>query len=403
MIMSNIYGKASSVIIWLGPGDHHGQLAFEWIEKTATGLRDHLSDPHEDDMTSDNQSHHTLLEHDFNPSRGETAALINTFGMQGDDHMNSIFGESTVEGRGWWHRKWVIQEVYHAKNVSLRCGYLQCDWELLEGLSLIMTEWADKLLDSSHTKGRSDIVWAKYAFGAVGPLSSLTRKSPSAIPTLSLEDAILESRSFESTEPRDHVYALLNICCFPIRTVTPDYTKPVHTVFADAAKVIISESLNLDILCRAQGKKSLMHDWADLGENILQPRGILSDVVTTVTPQIPMAPRESFMDEFLSWEESHLKLNTFPDCHSQNDATEEAYLRILLWDSIPVPERTSRCVRRRIKTEELTKYKHAWAQRWETRDTIVTKKLPPLADHSGMMPESRMRLQIMFEALREFS
>jgi len=277
----------------------------------------------------------------------------------------------------------------------------------------------------------------------------LTRKSTSTIPIQSLQDAVLGSKYFESTEPRDHAYALLNICCCPVRTVTPDYAKPVQTVFADATKVIISESLNLDILCRAQGKRSYSESQDDSDEEIrpswspnfarmlddtfglhviqprlycasgkevfignysdlekdgiLQLRGILCDVVTHVTIQIPMAPRESFMDEFLTREETYLKPNISPIHHSHKDAAEEPFLRILLWDSIPFPENTRRGVRRKITPEQLANYKYAWAQRWETRDMIVREKLPPLADHSGMMPASRMRLQIMFEDLRAFS
>jgi hypothetical protein len=65
------------------------------------------------------------------------------------------------------------------------------------------------------------------------------------VPPVSL---VSQFDDYDATDPRDKVYALLNLVDIDMLGLEPDYTKPVEKIYQDAAEAIIKTDRSLDIL-----------------------------------------------------------------------------------------------------------------------------------------------------------
>ena len=172
--------------------------------------------------------------------------------------------------RPWFTRRWVVQEVASAKRASIQCGAMEKNWhDFADTIELFMAKLEDirKLYNLSELS-RIEPEALKYveSYGAeamVMTTNNIFRKTGSGdvMERLwTIENLVMSLLTFEASNPRDTVYALLGIAndgpqgARPLRDgvdpLTLDYDKHPLEVYIDFVQYCIKTSNSLDIICR---------------------------------------------------------------------------------------------------------------------------------------------------------
>ncbi|KAK1758979.1 heterokaryon incompatibility protein-domain-containing protein [Echria macrotheca] len=199
--MAKIYHKADRVIVWLGDGTGGGEGAIERISELAA---DHVIRAVQDVVWSESD-----LEAAFR-----------------------------LLGRPWFRRVWVLQEVFAARHLRIRCGSAEIDgYAFCTGLQLLQTGGDRQFLDLLHSV--QPVIYLMN-----GSLFRNRRPKDSALPLTTLIDMY---HRHEATERHDKVFALLGMSSDdPAESgILPDYfvtwssllKKLTNLVFGHAVEV----------------------------------------------------------------------------------------------------------------------------------------------------------------------
>jgi hypothetical protein len=142
----------------------------------------------------------------------------------------------------WWTRAWVYQEHILAKKVLWCTGPYQ--------YAIPAPNFSRFLRNDRLSWGGNMSLVSNDFAGYLAPRANSRRLT-------SLHHHAYASSLMAATEPRDKVYSLLGISeRSEVKQITPDYTKPVHCVFAEATYACILGPTSLQIF---QGVPSRSH------------------------------------------------------------------------------------------------------------------------------------------------
>lgn len=165
--------------------------------------------------------------------------------------------EAIQEGflhRSYWNRLWVLQEIQHAAEGAILCGSRQIDfllWALLKlGLegpqqTAVSAVSAVSLVLRNNISDREILTALKNSWGRM----STTVKSRGTEVRPSLVLLLFVHNVCECSEPRDKVFALLNI---EPTDISVDYRKLIADIFIDTTRCIIDQEQDLNIICSTQ-------------------------------------------------------------------------------------------------------------------------------------------------------
>ncbi|KAI8716377.1 HET domain-containing protein [Fusarium sp. LHS14.1] len=370
--MHSIYSDADQVISWLGTGDEKSHLICRLMRDTGRALRQRDMD-----------------------------ALRKLYGEEGS--VDLVAAKEAFHAfceRRYWTRLWVIQEFAVGRRVAVACG----DW-IVKSELITATLWAvDTLRRHSHKKPIEglDIIRRNYHFVFESPLSSyvynlFTRRAlfrpPSRDTESSYPDRLLkviatsltlevDYNSVFSSEPRDRVFALLNLAADKDHFDTfPDYSMSVEQVYKEAARKMLLQG-DIDVLLYCQTPKKIeslpswVPDWAmEVRHPCAQPPWSTCFDASggyTLTPTFPsddiVALEGIYIDTIKEtgepWDPDWLKkidkaavslyiesirgfCNRSPRIHVGREGAETSRIAILdgtLWfDSVPYPEWGTEC------------------------------------------------------------
>jgi hypothetical protein len=238
MKMAKLYTSADQVCIWLGSADSHGRSdrAMDFIQEI-------------------------VKEHDVEK-------LITPAKATNWSDLVYLLRSS------WFSRRWVIQELALAKDAVVRCGEKSVHWrDFGDAISLFVMHFEQirKLLDekkllSEPHKTISEIVSlrAKMLIDEIGNIFSRQTDGSLFQPLQGLETLVSTLPSFDTSDPRDTIYALLNIAkettsLSPMAPILaknnypppiPSYTADLLEVYTGFIRWIIRSTMSLDIICR---------------------------------------------------------------------------------------------------------------------------------------------------------
>jgi hypothetical protein len=156
--------------------------------------------------------------------------------------------------RPWWQRIWVVQEVVLAKNVYLICGNIDMLFSLL---SLAFTLLYELPMPSAYAGGALET-----RIAALTPIFSCNPRLLQAAARGNGQDRQIlierldEVHSLQTTEMKDHIYALLGIVSDIDRLgIKVDYSKPCAEMFIQIAEGLLVKQVNMQILSRCQMPK----------------------------------------------------------------------------------------------------------------------------------------------------
>ncbi|PMD23464.1 hypothetical protein NA56DRAFT_72012 [Hyaloscypha hepaticicola] len=249
-LMHDIYAKAKSVLVWLGPSFRGVKAAFDVLPYLAmVGVERHTTEKpdtekledilssnikerpkqgsiiqRQDDLGFATHDRDSILTHTIKRHPELDDDIIFRF----DDHetwaaIDRLFSDS------YFQRSWIIQEVAVAEAVYVFCGSHSIHWDIFQ----MAFEGRSKMIFQPQKGLQSYIPCVRDARTRYRDYESARR--------LDLGIVLTSFSYSKATNPRDCVYAALGIVkprslC---RDIVPDYTKEVKDVFYEAACHII--------------------------------------------------------------------------------------------------------------------------------------------------------------------
>lgn len=221
LMMKKIYAEARAVIVWLGEDDEYTIPALDLIQTLGSMEHDKIRqlDPFKE----------------MNRVESDSNCIVDE---------NSFIAWSQLLQRSWFSRIWVLQEHAHARQVFFMCGSYPIDHEKLVRV-LEYSRWSHypRFCDTKTARAVDEAI---IAF----KIGNWLRKGDS----VGLTGAIVLTRSFKCSDPRDKVFALLgfyNEC----DEFLPDYTKSVEEVCTEATKFQLRYSEDLSALSLVEDRR----------------------------------------------------------------------------------------------------------------------------------------------------
>ncbi|KAF3009080.1 hypothetical protein E8E14_008275 [Neopestalotiopsis sp. 37M] len=226
-LMTKIYSRAKTVLLWLGEDDEYTSTGFAMIRELGTEKYLH---------------------------------------KRADEKWVPV---GMVFQRTYFSRTWVIQEVILGSDsgeVMVMCGPYSIDWQVLVNASHHITKTElmhtlNRFVAQHHYPGeraQQEKLKSFYGFPTILRAISADRRRGASTWTRTLLHALIRARDFKATQPEDKVYSLLGLVQEHIKDkprLIPTY-QGISKTYIDAAITILTESRgDLLLLSCVEGEK----------------------------------------------------------------------------------------------------------------------------------------------------
>lgn len=221
--MTQIYQNAKSVAIWLGPQSKGSDLGMELIHQVSSGAK----------MPRD------ITKHTPTPfSEQNFAAVVALF------------------DREYWHRLWVVQEVFNAQLVNVHCGPAILPWTAFRIASKVFRQNRDVLERSFHPGYYTQVLvnGGPGSLAGIGTRAEFKNGANLTGPMVfqDLLEVMRDCRRKLSSKPEDKVFGILGVLSEKVRNeIKVDYSIPVKDVYINIFRTIVEKTDSLDILCES--------------------------------------------------------------------------------------------------------------------------------------------------------
>jgi len=224
-MMYQIYRNATSVLVWLGDRDSDVYQGFDILEK----IHKDAYPEAESQMTLKGQPDPEVTT--CNPNVCRTVGNLTV-----DDyiHLKRAFNDNS-----YWSRAWVIQEVVHARKLEFICGTRGISWDIIFAVIKQLSMGGNATSPLGVTISPIVLIYMYKCFYLDLKL---------AAPLLTI---LQNFKTKYCSEPRDNIYAFLNLSTNGGCHIRPDYTKTVSSVFLESTTALIQESRNLSVICNS--------------------------------------------------------------------------------------------------------------------------------------------------------
>lgn len=250
--MQRIYNKASNVCIWLGDGRSadHGDRSKDF--HAAMEFSQKIVDLSDLEAITKNPEH--------TKSWSDLLDLIRC---------------------SWFSQRWVIQELALAREASVHVGEKVVSWrDFADAIALFALNFEkirvlfkqsrdERALRNLNHFMELEPLGAKVLVDAITNTFRKNTDEGRFDPVSDLETLVSNLHSFESTDPRDTIFALLNIAkeslwsddkldVHGLLPPKPNYEKSILEVYIDFLEWVVFSKNSLDIICRrwAQAERS---------------------------------------------------------------------------------------------------------------------------------------------------
>ncbi|TGJ82172.1 hypothetical protein E0Z10_g6592 [Xylaria hypoxylon] len=227
-LMTEIYAKATEVAVWLGPSENGSELARDFLEDIA--------------IARDTEEIKNLL---TSPSRlPAVSAVVHLF------------------QRDYWHRLWVVQEVFNAKTIKVYCGdSASLPWGIYkraahvfrrhkEGLDLHFS--VNSMPRNRHQSALQSFLSYSQALVYEGPNSFYDFGSLDEFGEESLLNVVRACRRKLTSEPRDKIFGILGILPDAVRKEFPvDYNMSIKVIYTNVVDFLLYTTERLDVICES--------------------------------------------------------------------------------------------------------------------------------------------------------
>lgn len=251
-LMGQIFNRASSVRVWLGPSRDHSPLAFQTL-RTLTEMRYAEPLQHVDSWPSFRFSSADAFEIAVQKSLDGILYFLCT------DRAAKLSAIFSLLDRPWFRRVWVLQEVALSQKAFLACGPDALDWEDFWTACWILMGVRD-YLQAAMPQGQRSTVAATTLTRKLGSVTTVgfpwVRGRQTLLLLLSMLATDTDAAPLQASDERDFVYGLLGLANDAADLgIRPHYSKGWREIRVEVArKCLVCYGLDMLSFCGlAQG------------------------------------------------------------------------------------------------------------------------------------------------------
>ena len=153
-----------------------------------------------------------------------------------DDRVKAII--DVFNYRSYWSRLWIVQELKLASDVTIICGHRN-----MNSAPFDVVQFAEDIA----IRYSSNLAWkesSRMLYNELNPFTGalIKRKAPDSLASL-----VTEYSDRFCSEPKDAIYALLNVAA-PIG-IEPDYKETTVDTFIKSTKKMILQEQSFNVIC----------------------------------------------------------------------------------------------------------------------------------------------------------
>lgn len=220
--MLRIFKNAVRVLVWLGPDERgHAATAVRAIEEITRA------------SLSEQESGSLAI-----TKNGPTWTELEC------NNASTWYSFKWLFSRSWFSRLWVLQEINSGPEVLVICATFT--------IPLHVLKWIAEYIESSEVYDLYEF-WESELWSALTMMGEYTRHKTNDAGRM---DVLHSLRRFQTTDPRDKIYAVLGMEAFQVEEkpwIRADYAKSTVEVYRElAVKLILDEPKNLGPLSYVQ-------------------------------------------------------------------------------------------------------------------------------------------------------
>lgn len=232
LLMAEIYRKADEVLIWLGEETEDVKSSFESILVAQSFF------PPSDFQAND--------EADLRQKILEVTEALSDIGAPNlfNYDWNPLI---SLLLRPWFQRKWVIQELAHARDATLVIGKMSQRWDVLADLVSYMgffglpPQFADIIKMTGFNLHFTPI-------NHIMIMHKIREHPENTMPRIGLLDLLGATRNFGCFDPKDQVIAVLSLAEDVGQEILPNYKISTEDFFKEVARWIIGKEKSIRLL-----------------------------------------------------------------------------------------------------------------------------------------------------------
>jgi hypothetical protein len=183
----------------------------------------------------------------------------------------------------WWSRIWVVQEITFPSRIAIHYGTISAPWSMFaEAVCQISFHRVTCCRELFDHLPRDEGLVINNSFKMILAIANLRQRYHTHYPDIKvpLLDLLRQFRDRKASEPRDKVYALLNMAQTPLdrEPLVPDYSLDEVEVFRQATLESIYSTKSLSVFTTELGRKfrsdlpSWVPDWSAPGSDTYRLR-----------------------------------------------------------------------------------------------------------------------------------
>ena len=172
---------------------------------------------------------------------------------QVDNRYNSNVRALLQFGRlPWFARGWVVQEVCFARHIQIQYGRYLLSWEDFEKVAVKLASTLHNFLECETLVKRKTYFAIQEAISGLVRARFSLRKEQG----MSLSSLLPFARTKLTTDPRDKIFAFLNLLPAVPTSLVADYGEESRTVFIRTAHLLLREDVGLRLLAECEANPS---------------------------------------------------------------------------------------------------------------------------------------------------
>ena len=239
--MGNIFSNALNVVIWLGSEETDSRIAFNAIRRLSNPklwreYRAYMRTVKKTKQSTPDDSHTEEQPKASVEAEQELLARIDS-ALDSDGHGVNIKAIKGLINRSpWFERVWVLQEVAMSKNAIVICGSEVIRWRDIDRAHRLL------YVLRRHRLDHQDIETLKFIENRLWLLCTVWFDLNHYQQRKPLDYLLRNVSRMKATDPRDLVYALLNLASDAEQLdIVADYSITVSEVYVNTATALIKQ------------------------------------------------------------------------------------------------------------------------------------------------------------------
>ncbi|KAK5114382.1 hypothetical protein LTR85_010204 [Meristemomyces frigidus] len=232
-MMASIFAAATRVLAWLGDSEPENTLAFATIRACMAVFEDKdrelgQASPYTKRTGEADRLRKSLTEHPACLCCGQSVQLSNNGLLE-----EGFVALANLLQRNYFSRLWVVQEVVQCHTIEVFCGRHHVDWDLLFRCQQAVNQAKTDLTVNHELITPLFMRWFAYGYNNMRQIERIRNALSPGYMLQHLVDGLVEFSNRKCYDPRDRVYAIMEMYRHRVEPFQSDYQVEPMEVYRD--------------------------------------------------------------------------------------------------------------------------------------------------------------------------